>query len=114
MRFKYSMNHTNIVYSDCTSHVKSSHKYTLYTRVKVINPSYSEFGQIGEIDEYCDGRYIVRMSSNDVAGFSQDFKLSQRVCYDDDIEPLDGGLNSPFICDIDRLTHDLKHILSTE
>jgi capsular polysaccharide biosynthesis protein len=111
-RFKHSMDHTQIVYSYSTQHVPSApYKYTLYTRVKVTNPESPVVGKVGEIEEHCGSAYIVRMSSNDVAGFSQDFAMEARLLQEWELEPLDNGLNSPYTCDIQQLETCLKKFL---
>ena len=96
-RFIYSMNHTNVSYIQSCKHIDSGGKYTLYTRVK-----YN--GNTGEIENYKDGIYTVKMSSNDVAGFSQDFIMNTIDVKEEDLEPLDKGLNSPFICDLEKVS----------
>jgi hypothetical protein len=107
-RFKYSMDHTQITYSHCTKHVESPNKYTLYTRVKVTNSESPAYGQVGEIEELLQNKaYVVRMSSNDVAGFSQDFAMESRVLQEWEVEALDGGLNSPYVCDLAQVEADL-------
>ncbi len=107
-RFKYSMDHTQIKYSYSTNHVESPNTYTLYTRVKVINPESPAYGQVGEIEELLQhNAYVVRMSSNDVAGFSQDFAMEARVLQEWELEALDGGLNSPYVCDLAQVEADL-------
>ena len=106
-RFKYAMDHTQITYSYCTHHVESPANYTLYTRVKVTNPESPAFGQVGEIEEHLRDAYCVRMSSNDVAGFSQDFTMEARVLQEWEVEPLDGGLNSPYLCDLAQVEVEL-------
>ena len=93
-RFAYSMNHTDVSYIKCTSHVKSEGKYTLYTRVK-----YND--NIGEIEDYSNGLYKIKMSNNDVAGFSQNFNMDIVEAHEDELVPLDNGLNSPFECDLE-------------
>ena len=113
-RFKYSMDHTQIVYSHSTHHVPSPHTYKLYSRVKVINPDSPVYGQVGEVEEHLiNSAYVVRMSSNDVAGFSQDFTngMEGRVLQERELEALDNGLNSPYVCDIVQLEMSLKKLL---
>lgn len=113
-RFKYSMYHTQLMYSDSTQHVPSPYKYKLYSRVKVINPDSPVYGQVGEVEEHLiKVAYVVRMSSNDVAGFSQDFTndMEGRVFQEWELETLDDGLNSPYSCDIEQLEADLKKLL---
>ena len=114
-RFKYSMDHTNIRYSYCTKHDKiKEYKYKLFTRVRIINSDCGSFNQIGEIEEYDSGKYIIRVSNNDVAGFSQDFVMQSGVYSEKDIEPLDSGLNSPYICELTQFESDLKGLLESD
>jgi len=93
-RFVFSMNNTNVSYIKCTSHVKSEGKYKLYTRVKYNNT-------IGEIEDYSNGLYKIKMSNNDVAGFSQDFNMNTIEVNENTIVPIDNGLNSPYECDLE-------------
>jgi capsular polysaccharide biosynthesis protein len=95
-RFQYSMNHTNVSYIKCCSLVNSGGKYTLYTRVKYKNLT-------GEIEAYDNGKYTIKISNNDVAGFSQDFKLDSIVVDEEELEAIDNGLNSPFVCDLEKI-----------
>ena len=107
-RFKYSMEHTQTYYSECASHIDSEQKYTLFSRVKVINTELRDYGCIGEVEEFRAGQYIVSVSSNDVAGFSQDFHFKKELFNEEDLLAIDNGLNSPFRIDIERLERDLK------
>ena len=97
-RFRHSMDHTQSTYLHSTTHIPSPLLYTLYTRVKVVNLESPVYGHVGEIEEHLRGAYCVRMSSNDVAGFSQDFTMEARVLHEWELEPLDRGLNSPYHC----------------
>jgi hypothetical protein len=110
-RFEHSMNHTNILYSDSTSHYEKNVKFQLYTRVKVINTSNDYCGLVGEVESRNGIIYSVRLSSNDIAGFSQDFPLELKEFYENELVAIDSGLNSPYICDLDRLENDLKVLL---
>lgn len=95
-RFKYTMDHTNVSYINCCELEKSGGKYTLYTRVK-----YKE--KIGEIESYSNGIYTLKVSNNDIAGFSQDFKMDIMNAKEDELIPLDKGLNSPYLCDLEKI-----------
>lgn len=95
-RFTHTMNHTYVSYIKCTTHISSEGKYTLYTRVK-----YKDI--IGEIEDYSSGYYKVKVSNNDVAGFSQDFIMDTIEVHEDMLVPLDKGLNSPFECDLETI-----------
>lgn len=107
-RFKYSMDHTQILYSECASHILSVQKYKLYSRVKVVNCESENYGRIGEVEEYANDKYSVSLSSNDVAGFSQDFSFQKITFLENELEAVDNGLNSPFQVDIQMLERDLK------
>lgn len=106
-RFRYSMEHTQLNYSDCTKHSGNT-KFLLFSRVRVIVGEHK--GKIGEVEGVENG-YTVRLSSNDVAGFSQDFPMATCVFNEEDLEAVDLGLNSPFICDLVQLESDLKKLL---
>jgi hypothetical protein len=110
-RFQYSMNHTRIQYSESTTHYEKDVKFQLYTRVKVINASNDYYGLVGEVESRNGIIYSVRLSSNDIAGFSQDFPLEIKEFYESDLDGVDKGLNSPYICDLVQLENDLKALL---
>jgi Glycosyltransferase 61 len=108
-RFQHSMNHTKIVYSNSTKHYEENVKFQLYTRVKIINTASDHYGLVGEIESRVNGKtYTVRLSSNDIAGFSQDFLLETKNFPEEELEAIDNGLNSPYVCDIDMLDKDLR------
>lgn len=110
-RFEHSMNHTKIVYSDSTTHYEKGVKFQLYTRVKVVNTENESYGLIGEVEGREGDVYKVRLSSNDIAGFSQNFNLNIKEFYEYEVEGIDNGLNSPYICDLVQLEVDLKNLL---
>ncbi len=104
-RFKYSMEHTNITYLDATKHSDYTGKYPLYTRVKVIAT-----GKIGEItgvslqhENLSELQYCVQVAKEAVAGFSLTGSYDSIVLYEEQFEALDGGLNSPFVCDLENI-----------
>lgn len=106
-RFVYSMNHTNIQYLTITEHAEHAGPWPLYTRVKV-----KESGLVGEICDWLESeeKYCVNMSNNDVAGFAFDKEFTQQLFSVEELEPLDGGLNSPFVCDLNALE---KYLIDT-
>lgn len=112
-RFEYSMNSATLAYSECASHWDWPHRFKLYSRVKVVGGS--DVGRVGEIEGFNEEtrKYLVILSSNDIAGFSQDFTAAlQKVEFaEEELEALDEGLNSPYICDIAQLEIDLKRLL---
>lgn len=104
-RFKFSMAHTDITYLPITKHSSYEGLYSLYTRVKIQN------GRIGEITEWnAEKGYRVNVSNNDVAGFALNGVFEDAWFQPSELEPLDKGLNSPFICDIDGLNQYLCSI----
>jgi len=110
-RFQHSMNHTKIIYSNCTTHYQKNVPIQLYSRVKVVNSSSDYCGYIGEVVDNTSDLYNVKLSSNDVAGFSQDFSMVTRSFWVSELEAIDHGLNSPYVCDIEQLESDLRSIL---
>lgn len=96
-RFAFSMNHTKVSYDDICSLAPHEGKYPLYIRA-----TYN--GQIGEINDYKDGKYELKVAASAVAGFSQDFPMKSIWLDEDVIVPLDYGLNSPYVCDLEQLS----------
>lgn len=112
-RFEYSMEHTALVVSDCTMHTPSPGKFKLFSRVRVTGAENHYNGCVGEVEGfYREGKVIVSVSSNNVAGFSQDFPMVKVEFDEDDLEAVDNGLNSPYTIDLDLLEENLKNILS--
>jgi Glycosyltransferase 61 len=114
-RFQHSMGHTQLLVSKCSSHVPSPGPFKLYSRVRVINAESQYVGCVGEVESYPDSEHVeVSLSSNDIAGFSQDFPLTRAVLSVLDLEAVDYGLNSPFVCDLELLEQNLKQVLNQE
>ena len=107
-RFIHSMDHTNITYLNITKHIPYEGKYPLYSRIKVIDISHDLYDKIGEIDKYQDNMYIIKMSNNDVAGFSMNSKFNSYKFSEKQIVSIDNGLNSPFECDLNSLRNYLN------
>lgn len=103
-RFQHTMNHTNVSYLPITDLYPHEGPYSLYVRVEVLDPSSLYYGKIGEIEDYADGMYNVKVSNNDVAGFFHNAEFPLVRFLPEDLKPLDKGLNSPFQCDLRRLT----------
>jgi len=107
-RFIHSMNHTNIKYLNITKHTPYEGKYPLYSRIKVIDITHDLYDKIGEIDNYQDNMYIIKMSNNDVAGFSMNNEFNIYTFREEQIIAIDNGLNSPFDCDLNGLRNYLN------
>lgn len=106
-RFQHTMNHTDVSYLPATSLAPFEGPYPLYVRVKVVDPASPYYGKIGEIETYNDGLYNVKMSNNDVAGFSHTATFPLKLFRSIQLMALDNGLNSPFQCDLRALTEYL-------
>jgi len=106
-RFKYSMENTDIIYYNNVNTYKQSNNIPLYTRVKII-----QTGIIGEICEYTDGKYLVNLSSNDIAGFNNSIELEQKYYLGSELETIDNGLNSPYIVEINPLINIVKDMMN--
>jgi hypothetical protein len=109
-RFKYSMDHTTIVYSNCTTH-SDTNRFKLFSRVRITNQEHNYYGYIGEVEEHTNTQVLLTLSGNDIAGFSQDFHLKKVWVSERDLEALDNGLNSPYTCNLEYLERDLIKIL---
>lgn len=114
-RFQYSMNHTQLKISHCSSHTSSPGAFRLYSRVRVTLPSHKYYNCVGEVEGFpTNGQVLVSLSSNDIAGFSQDFPLQKIVLLETDLIAIDKGLNSPFTVELAILEDNLKKLLSSE
>lgn len=107
-RFSYLMDHTDITYLQATRLANHEGPWPLFCRVCV-----KATGLIGEIEGWHSGSYIVKVSNNDVAGFALNADFAKQTFRPDELEPLDGGLNSPFICDLNLLEQYLVENGST-
>ena len=85
------------------------------SRVRVTTDDPQYFGCVGEVEGFpTPGQVLVSISSNDIAGFSQDFPLTKVVLQESDLVAVDQGLNSPFTVHLTILEDNLKKILSSE
>ena len=97
-RFKFSMEHTNIIYFNDVKTYLEDNKIPLYSRV-IINNKY------GEICEYNkdNNKYLINISNNDVAGFNNLINFDNDWFEECNFKTLDNGLNSPYIININKL-----------
>jgi hypothetical protein len=110
-RFQHTMTHTNLTISDCTTHAAFAGNFPLYSRVKVNNSANPWNGCVGEVEELPSPTTIlVRLSSNDIAGFSQDFPQAAYIFDAAELQAVDKGLNSPYVVDIQALEANLKKL----
>lgn len=103
-RFIHSMNHTKIKYLPITKHAPFEGPWPLYTRVKINE-------QIGEITKWDGSKYSINVATKPVAGFSLAETFTEVIADPEELEPIDGGLNSPFTCDINGLRTYLESII---
>ena len=113
-RFRFSMEPADLSYTNCTYHANPEYKYKLYSRVKIIQETSPYYNLIGEVQKVDGSTYTVHVSSNDVAGFSQDFPFVETVVQENEIGAVDQGLNSPFYVDLNKLETDLKCMLAIQ
>jgi hypothetical protein len=99
------MGHTDIQYADITALAPHDGPYPLYIRVRINNPESSHHKTIGEIEDWVADfhKYSVKIPKEPVAGFSLTNEYEHTLYSADFLEPLDRGLNSPFMCDIEGL-----------
>lgn len=97
-RFRFSMEHTNIQYVYDTRLECELGRYPLYSRVKELNE-----GRIGEIIKIDPKGYWVQLSKNDVAGFNNNINFEKAFFTQEQLQPLDKGLNSPYWVDIKNI-----------
>jgi hypothetical protein len=109
-RFSYSMNHTKISYLDITEHISYNGPYSLYTRVKIIDPYSKFYNKIGEIEENIDNKYKIKILEESQAGFAFNSNYITDLFEYNQIKNIDNGLNSPFNCSIDYLRNYLETI----
>ena len=99
-RFLYSMQHTDLSLVSVCSLAPFQGNFSLYTRVKITGvPSYQE--KVGEIVDYRNDFYTLQISNDGVAGFSQDFTYETLSLPEANLIPLDKGLNSPYVCNVE-------------
>ena len=104
-RFKYSMEHTNIIYFDNIKTYLEDNKIPLYCRVIITNKKSKYFNKCGEISEYNkeNNKYLVNISNNDVAGFNNSIQFDNDWFNENELRLLDNGLNSPYIVNINKI-----------
>lgn len=97
-RFAFSMDHCQTDYLNCCSLAVHEGPFPLYVRVKTPDG-------VGEIESFHPDtqKYTVKLAGGVVAGFALGGEFESREYNADLLEPLDRGLNSPFVCDLEKL-----------
>jgi hypothetical protein len=102
-RFRYSMEGSNIEYFNDIETYKEENKISLYCRARIIKEDSQYYNNIGEIYEYSNKKYSLNISQNDIVGFNNNIIYNNESFYENELELLDKGLNSPYIVNIDKL-----------
>jgi hypothetical protein len=104
-RFKYSMEHTNIIYFHDIQTYLEDNKIPLYCRIIITNKESKYFNKCGEISEYNKSynKYLINISNNDVAGFNNLILFENELFNENEFKLLDKGLNSPYIVNLESL-----------
>lgn len=109
-RFKFSMDQCSLTMVDACLVAPGKEDISLYMRVKISDSRSDYYGCIGEVEGFGEGgTFVVRLSGNDVAGFSQSFPMETHTFTRESFVPLDKGLNSPFYCDVDNVLKTVRN-----
>jgi hypothetical protein len=107
-RFKYSMEGSDIEYFNNVETYKEENKIFLYCRAKIKKIDSEYYNKIGEIIGYENSKYSLNISKNDVAGFNNNIIFNNENFYENELELLDKGLNSPYIVNIEEIKSILR------
>ena len=107
-RFRYSMEGSDIEYFKDVETYKEGNNIPLFCRAKIKKIDSEYYNKIGEITGYENGKYNLNISQNDVAGFNNDIIFNNENFYENELELLDKGLNSPYIVNIDEIKSILR------
>lgn len=102
-RFRYSMEGSNIEYFNDVETYKEENNIPLYCRAKIKKLDSEYYNKIGEINGYVNGKYSLNISLNDVAGFNNNIIFNNESFYENELELLDKGLNSPYLTNIENI-----------
>jgi hypothetical protein len=104
-RFAFSMDHCRVNYLEFCQLAGHDGPFPLYVRVQTPDG-------VGEIESYNSGtgKYAVKLAGGIVAGFALGSEYEVREYDSELLEPLDRGLNSPFVCDLEKLREWLIHL----
>ncbi len=97
-RFAFSMDHCRVEYLNFCSLAAHDGPFSMYTRVKTPDG-------VGEIELFDSTNrcYTVKLARGAVAGFALGAEYDMQEYAANLLEPLDRGLNSPFVCDLTKL-----------
>jgi hypothetical protein len=109
-RFKYSMEGSDIEYLKDVETYKEENDIPLYCRAKIKKIDSEYYNKIGEITKYENGKYSLNISQNDVAGFNNNIVFNNENFYENELDLLDRGLNSPYIINIEEIKNIIKKL----
>ena len=96
-RFKYSLQPADTIYFYDTKHQEQT-KFKKYMRVSCMSKNI-----VGEIEDVYNDSLLILYSDMNTTGWNASIKYKQIVLNNEDVDILDNGLNSAWVCDIDNL-----------
>lgn len=103
-RFRYSFSRVNATYFYDCDHVEKG-KLKHFMRVKIKNK-----GGVGEIEKIEGDEVSVKCSDGSHSGWTEDGKYEMKRYKQGEVEPIDGGLNSPFCVNLEEFEKVLKSV----
>jgi hypothetical protein len=98
-RFKFCLDSVNTTYFIDSKHFETNY-WKKYMRVKVGNI-------IGEIEEVYDDSLLISYTNEFVAGWNYNMELKKEKFKKEFCQPLDNGLNSSWVLDINKLKNEI-------
>jgi len=110
-RFRYCLESVvaEVIYSHDTRVHAERDVLPMHCRVRIVTGGSKD--KIGEIKSHDSGRYLIRVSDNDVAGFAHDREFREVWFFPEDFDLLDHGLNAPYTLDIRNYITTVKYLL---
>jgi hypothetical protein len=102
-RFKYSMEGSDIEYFNDVKTYKEKNNIPLFCRAKIKKEDSQYYNKIGELNGFSNEKYSLNISQNDVAGFNNNITYNNESFYENELELLDKGLNSPYVVNIEGI-----------
>jgi hypothetical protein len=98
-RFKYCLDNVNVYYDQNTKHVEQT-KFKTYMRIKTKDNKI-----VGEIEKIYDDKLLVSYTDGSNTGWNAQNKYNKIELFFNEIQPLDNGLNSPWVYLFDNQTN---------
>lgn len=103
-RFSHSFAKINTLYFNQNKHAQSN-KYKDFMRVMI------DDGTVGEITNVNEDSITIKYIEEKVAGWNKEGEYKKITVNQKDIKWADNGINSPWVCDIQKATEEVKEIL---